>query len=303
MDDIVLISHKDLDGYCSGAIAYNELKCRHPKSEIITIEMDYDRQLPELSNKVKTVYMMDFSLDKEKFEYLIKKVGRKNIIWIDHHKSVIEKFPEYSDIYGYRTVEKCGALLTWEYFHPVVKNIVPPIVKYVDDWDRWQMKFGTDTINLYEYVSGLPTITDVKGRTWTYLLSRTEEDMEPLIKMGNELRERRYTELKKFVEDVGVPMYINFQDKQYRCLKVNTTYQSSTSVLGQMVYDELGYDIFWGYYDKMSDDGKHVRINKLRSVVVDVSQIASKKGGGGHKNAAGWHDVENVIVKDMTEFF
>lgn len=303
MDEIVVIHHSDLDGYCSGAIAYNELKCRYPKSEIITIEMDYDRPFPELSNNVKTIYMTDFSFEKEGFEQLIKKVGRKNLIWLDHHISVIEKFPEYSDIGGCRNIEKCGALLTWEYFHPIVKDIVPPIVKYVDDWDRWQMKYGVDTINMYEYVNGMSSITDVKSRTWTYLLSRTDDDMIPLIKMGNDLRERRNNELKKFVEDTGVPMYINWQDKNYRCLKINTTYQASTSILGHMVYNDMGYDIFWGYYDKMSHDGRHVRIHKLRSKVVDVSQIALTRGGGGHKNAAGWHDVENLIVKDMTEFF
>jgi oligoribonuclease NrnB/cAMP/cGMP phosphodiesterase (DHH superfamily) len=301
MDEIVIIHHADLDGFCSGAIAYRELKDKYPFSKISTIEMNYDRELPVLPNNIKQLFILDFSFKDEIFERVINCVGRHHVVWLDHHKSVIENLTKYNDLSGKRAIDKCGALLTWEYFHPVTFDIIPPIVKYVDDYDRWVMNYGNDTLCLYEYITGL-NIHDVQSKIWDFLLSRTDDEIKPLIKMGNELNERRHGELKELIKDVGIPIKIMWNGNEYSCLKINSTYLKSTSQLGCIVYDELGYDIFWCYYDKMTHDGKLNRTNKLRSVKVDVSKMVETRGGGGHKNAAGWYEIKDVI-KDTIEIF
>ena len=83
-----------------------------------------------------------------------------------------------------------------------------------------------------------------------------------------------------------------WEGKEYTCMKINSTYLFSISQIGHIIYDDLGYDIVWLYYDKANEDGDLIRVNNLRSVKVDVSKIAVKHGGGGHPNASGW--IENL---------
>jgi nanoRNase/pAp phosphatase (c-di-AMP/oligoRNAs hydrolase) len=60
--------------------------------------------------------------------------------------------------------------------------------------------------------------------------------------------------------------------------------------------------VAWLYYFKADENGNLIETNNLRSVVVDVSKIAKKHGGGGHPNASGWTttlatNVYNSVVK------
>lgn len=300
---ILIFSHDDNDGLCSAAVAYRELKDRYDE-DIICVEMEYGKHTPSYVDieKASKVYILDFSFDKQSFNNIINAVGRDNVIWIDHHITAIEKHPEYADLAGTRREGTSGCLLTWQYFHPAT-DIVPYVVKLVNDWDIWKMEFGEETMNFHEYTTNMPEISDVKGPFWDYLLSlnKCDPEMSAILYEGLKNRNMMFHKIRKMVHEIGYPIRIEFDGKEYSCFKVNSTFTDHTSICGDYINEEMGYDIAWITYRKRLNDSL-VRINQMRSKVVDVSKIAVTKGGGGHPNSSGWTDlieknIEGRIVR------
>jgi len=289
---IVICAHNDLDGRCAAAVAYRELKNRY--DEIICIETDYNLKQPTFTKDMDKVYILDYSLKRDKFNELIDIVGRENVVHIDHHKSVIEGLTEFSDLKGMRSIDYSGAMLTWLYFHPDAYNVIKPkksipcVVALVDDYDRWVMRYGDNTLHFYEYTQSID-LSDIKGNIWDYLLSLPDDEFKPLFKLGKDAKDIKYRELNQMIDEIGFPLPIMWEDKMYSCLMINSTHLRSASQLGHIIYKERNYDLAWIFYHKLDEvTGGILKINQLRSVKIDVSRIAVKYGGGGHKNAAGF---------------
>ena len=292
----VVIYHNDLDGRCSAAIAYRALK---EENEVVLIEMDYDKSLPKLPTSIDKIYVLDFSFRDNKFDDLIKLVGKENVIWLDHHESVIIGLPQYADLPGTRTEEWSGAMLTWKWFHK--DKYVPIVVSLVDDYDRWVMKFE-QTLNFYEWSLG-KGLEHITGKTWDELFDMNLFQLVDINTIGYDLRNRRYEELHEHIKKAGVPIRLIWNGKKYSCMKINSTFTNSTSQLGCIIYDELGYDVAWMHYTKIDDEGNLLQTNQLRSIKVDVSKIAVAKGGGGHINAAGYNEVIQYDAVNSYEVF
>ena len=296
MSKIVILHHKDLDGRCAAAVAYRELKTRYNKEDIETIETDYEMSFPEIPMDTKLLYLLDFSFKAHEFKILVDTIGRKNVIWIDHHISAYETLVDFKDLKGIRTEEWSGTMLTWQYFHPVTTDIVPYVVQLVDDYDRWIMKYGDDTLYFYEYTNSID-IKNIKGKDWDWLLTRTECELKPIIEVGKNIKDVKDTELKRIIKRLGIPVTIEWEGQRYSAMKINSSYLFSISQIGHMIYDEMGYDVAWLSYFKADDNGNLIETNNLRSVKVDVSKIAKKNGGGGHPNASGW---TTIVQKNFT---
>ena len=97
---LVIYHSADLDGCLSGVIAKYYIKARaNPDDIIITSGQDYGDMLNkqyegfELS-EFDTIYVIDFSDD-----WLFNSEHREKIMWIDHHKTAIDK--------GYKVNQYC----------------------------------------------------------------------------------------------------------------------------------------------------------------------------------------------------
>ena len=104
----------DLDGVCSGAI----VKLKYPECE--TIPVDYIDELEDVITTVKEdeeVFIVDFSFPLEMMKSLILKT--KNIVWIDHHISSIEKLREFEGLPGIRLDGVSGCELTYFYLNKI----------------------------------------------------------------------------------------------------------------------------------------------------------------------------------------
>jgi oligoribonuclease NrnB/cAMP/cGMP phosphodiesterase (DHH superfamily) len=283
----VIIYHKDNDGRCAAAVAYRALRIAQDL-DIMLFEMDYDKAFPQLPENIEKLYLLDFSFGKNTMKKFVDLVGFDKIVWLDHHISAINQLKEYEKLEGRRTEKWSGAMLTWKWFNPDEK--IPYVVELVDAYDRWQMKYGDDTLNFYEYSLGLD-LDDIAGKTWSELLWLNKDVLKIKIENGDELRKRRHEELRKLAKEIGVPMKIQWKGKEYTCLKINENNHINTSLLGEIIYNEMGYDIAHMWYVKKSPKtGKLIKVNHMRSVTVDVSRIAAKMGGGGHPNACGWNE-------------
>ena len=90
------VYHKDLDGIASAAIVSHFVKepCDY-------IEVGYSKEFPfDQIAKDELVYIVDFSI--EEWERLLEIT--KDVVWIDHHKSAIELYADYSYLDGIRSV-------------------------------------------------------------------------------------------------------------------------------------------------------------------------------------------------------
>lgn len=102
---IIVIYHKaDFDGLFSREIAK-----RHFAADADYIGWDYGDPLPVIPDGAK-VYMIDISVDGL--------MDLPNLVWIDHHKSAIEKFDPFgTKIPGYRIDGVAACRLAWQWFN------------------------------------------------------------------------------------------------------------------------------------------------------------------------------------------
>lgn len=101
----------------------------------------------------REIYILDFSFPKWVMEGLFSPA--KHVVLLDHHKTAFEMWEVpsgqrvWAETEGRHVklhMDKSGALLAWEYFHPGTE--VPMLVRMIDDRDRWQFKIpGSKELN------------------------------------------------------------------------------------------------------------------------------------------------------------
>lgn len=281
---ILCIHHNDSDGRLAGAIIKNKFN----KAKLVEVSYnDYKEKLKFiLKNKQKLynqIYILDFSMEEKEMQHLIKLY---DVIWCDHHKSAMKKLKNIwgnEKIKGLRSINKCGAKLTWEYFNgKKFKEL-----ELVDDYDRWIFKFGNKT----HYFAEINKHWTIKK--WMEVIRNIKNsDLNKNIIQGKKLYEIKVQRVKRIIE---TGKNIKFQNK--KTLIVNNTNITDTSLLGNMIC-ENGYKIAIIF-----SFNKNKIIFSLRSKNgIDVSKIAEKYGGGGHKNAAGFVLKIKQFKKFITEY-
>lgn len=134
--------HKaDLDGKCSAAI----VRRKYPDCELIGVDYP-DRPDFESIKKGEVVFAVDFSFDMIDMTILWKN-SNCQFIWIDHHKSAIEKATGGLEaIEGKREIGKAACELTWEYLFP--DEPMPEAVRLLGAYDTWRFDQKLDVIEL-----------------------------------------------------------------------------------------------------------------------------------------------------------
>ena len=275
--------HTDLDGLCSAAIVHFSNKydqkhiCYHP--------IDYKDDFP--FNEIKKdedVIIVDFSLQKHgDFEKLLKIT--KNVIWIDHHKSAIDKHKDIArQIKGLRSEKIPGCILAWHYF--CSGKSIPAIVEMIGSYDVWDFT-KYDKKDLCKIQTGIRLHEhSPRSYIWDYLFTDgateiiTNENHSRIMEILQDgeialkYRQNTYESLIK-----SFSFEADFEG--YRCICCNqgmTSSQLFDSVNGE--YDLMIPFVFDGFLFSVSlytENGS-----------IDVSEIAKKYGGGGHRNAAGF---------------
>jgi oligoribonuclease NrnB/cAMP/cGMP phosphodiesterase (DHH superfamily) len=264
-----------MDGVCSAAIVkkfYDDTKDVMPWFDEVCefIRIDYRDEFPfDKIVKDELIVIVDFSLQKEGEFYKLMGIT-DNIIWIDHHKTAIEKHQNLT-LSGVRRDGVAGCELTWEFFFPGIK--IPKVVELLADYDIWAFKFGEDTnklqtgIRLYD--------TNPESENWDKWLHSHYYPAEELEKgeIALKYRNRYYAGLIK-----GWSFMTAFEG--YRVIACNAGSVSS------QLFDSVTED-----YDLMMPfcwDGKQWTVSIYTKKDIDCSALAKKYGGGGHKSAAGF---------------
>lgn len=260
----------DMDGRCSGAIVRKFFKCEgeyigydYGEFPFDTIEMD------------EKVILVDCSCD---FNRLLEIT--KDITWIDHHKSAIEKYA-HLNIPGIQRIGTAACELCWEYFYP--ETFIPEVIILLGDYDVW--KFAHKNTMLLQL--GIRTYdTSIESEMWD----------EWLLAWYNPIKEiSRGKTIQTYQDNFnkGIIKALSFfcEWEGYKLVCVN---QGSTN---SQIFDsvEEDYDIMAPF----SFNGSEWRVSLYTKKDIDVSVLAVKYGGGGHAQAAGFRCKELPFRKDV----
>lgn len=265
---MICFHHNDADGRCAAAIVYKAYRfCRF-------VEMNYDKPVPfELIDLDEEIIIVDFSFKPDDMEKLVNITGE--IVWIDHHKTILDHPFNKPAIAGIREINYSGCYYTWQYFFPELP--VPWAVELISDYDTWTlalpdskaMRFG---LGLYPH--------GPKEHIWESLL--TGKWPEVNLAISQLIDDGRI--VLKFINQFGGEYIKSYgfeiaDFEGFRCI-AQGVYTFGSTFFGPLI-DE--YDICISF----EWTGQNWIVG-LYSVKTDVSTIAKKYGGGGHKGAAGF---------------
>ncbi len=207
----------------------------------------------------------DFSFEYSTMEMLDALVDG-TFVCIDHHASAQKELSGLD--YCIFDMSKSGAVLTWEYLFPDV--LVPKLLKYIQDRDIWTWKLP----NSHAVSAALQLIPI----THYDVFEEHMYDIDSLMLSGIVVLNYQELQVEKVMSRRKDMPTMVIGGHKVPC--INTT--ALISEIGNAIAGTAKFAAL--YFDTATE-----RVFSLRSVGdFDVSQIARKYGGGGHRNAAGF---------------
>lgn len=273
--DCVIYHSPCVDGFASAFCLwkYVQINCPERMDTITFIPANYNlSQPPNVTGK--NVLICDFSYKKEVILEMINK--SKNLLVIDHHKSAEKELSEIKDRYKIFDMNHSGAVLTWSYLFP--DQPVPQLLRYIEDRDIWTKRMPDgDAFVAWFYI--LPFQFDIYNE---YL-----DDIkliDAIANKGKSFQELNAINIKQS-SMLACPVFCKIAGQYYFVAYLNNT--GLKSDIGSEILNLWPYIDFSVVYS--FDDRSNITSFSLRSTDkhVDVSQLSTSIGGGGHRNASG----------------
>jgi len=259
----LILYHKNCeDGFGAAYAAWKKFR---DEAEYIAVN---PQTLPERFPTNREIYAMDISYDRKVQEKLRKK--NKSLVILDHHISRKEdtlSFPE-----NVFKNNHSGSVLAWEYFHPRKK--IPKLLLHIEDVDLWNWRMpGTQ-----EVTSSLGLL-DFDFRQWDRFARKLESPSgrKKILEEGKIISRYERKMMERLAEK-ALPGYFG----KNKVLVVNTPVLVSD--IGNLLLqkNKVHVIVLW------SQRGDGIRVSLRSDGKVDVSKIAARHGGGGHKKASGF---------------
>lgn len=213
----------------------------------------------------RDVLIVDFSYPRPAL--LEMEAAAASIRVLDHHKTAQDALRMLD--FCVFDMERSGAGLAWDHLHPEERR--PWLVDYVEDHDLWRFKLpASKAVN--SYVGAVP-----RGdmAIWDNLANRNVGEVALMgaaveMKVDSYVADMcRQARLLTVVGHIDIPV-------------VNAPYINTSELVGKLA-ESAPFAVGW--YQR--SDGKYAYSLRSRGEF-DVSALAKKFGGGGHKNAAGF---------------
>ncbi len=283
------------DGFASALVA------RRKWPDIQLFPTNYGQPMPAVDLDGMNLLIVDFSY---KPDVLLELAGKaSSIVILDHHKTALEDLAQFAvelcsgarfvvdDVEAmlrdYRELghppiiaefdmDRSGAGMTWDFCFPDKQR--PRLIDHIEDRDLWRLELP-ETRRLSLFLRSLPYDFDM----WNGELEafEFETDRNKILQQADGIErfyDRKIDEmvptavLKKIGEWDGVPVahapYAFASDLAHELLK-----KHPEAPFAAVVVDAYGGRT----YSLRSEDDRE-----------DVSAVARKFGGGGHRNAAGF---------------
>ena len=266
MKDIVVIYHGEcIDGFGG---AWSAWKKFGETAGYIGVSHGED---PPEGLAGKEIYFIDFVYPRIVMESL--KQNNKKITIIDHHKTAMDTI-ELADSKSF-DIDHSGAVLAWRYFHP--DKEMPSILKYIEDRDmwRWEISGSKEVLAYFD-------LFDLNFDVWDDIVGRfdNDESVRKEFHKNGELLLRQWNSLCDKIIDEDA-MLVEFEGYQTFAVNAPSIFSSD---LGNLLSKKLPPIAILWHQNKDGSFGTSLRSDGS----VDVSEIAKKYGGGGHKAAAGF---------------
>ena len=333
----VIIHHTDCDGLCGAKICEQGIKAINPTiKDVVFIPVAYYTKLyiKDEHKKKDTVFIIvDYSLKFDELDELLQGIDPSQIIWLDHHVSVIEEYsrhPMNNYLKGLRVPHGvCGAELAYTYFFlngyqreygidefyaddkkiettdPKSLNLffsmIPKGLKYVGDWDVWRWVEDPDEygrkLNAGFYMLA-PSLSD-DSDFWKVFYDKTMDGSDALkaILLNGEI-------------------IVKYPDRQDKGLCRRFAFPAHLDGYGDFEIVALNSAVHNSHVFKSIEDLYEIgliyhftgqcfvfsiyRLAKNPEKEIDVSKIASVFGGGGHHDVAGFElkNTRSLLPRD-----
>lgn len=262
----------------------------------------YNNPPPDVSDR--DVFLVDFSYKRKVIKDMIELGGARSITVIDHHVSAMQDLRDLDSYFEEEAkiaqmelngtsleewenpltlifdMNRSGATMAWDYWKNYFEKAGmqrPLLLGHIEDRDLWRFKLPMTreiqaAVFSYEY----------SFENWDKLMSMDSVELLKLGVAGEAIERKHHKDIKELVTVCKRQMEI----AGYIVPVASLPYIFSSDAAHLMAKEWINGELFAACY---WDTSTH-RVFSLRSTTngMDVSVIATKFGGGGHKNAAGF---------------
>jgi len=271
MSKPLIVFHKNCpDGFTAAWVASRHLHQAELRPMDYTDEPPSDDEVRD-----REVYVLDFSFKREVCQRLFRVAAIFKVL--DHHKTAEAELRGLP--YAIFDMERSGAGLAWDFFSDQTRLW---LVNYVEDRDLWRFRLPHS-----KEVNAGVACTPMTLGAWTEL---NERGLGAAKELGRgalafeAMCAKKAAETARWVHFEGY--YVPFVCVQY----------TLASVTAGLLAEEAPFAVGW--FQK-SDGTFQYSLRSRGEGGADVSEIAKKYGGGGHRNAAGF-TLPQLLTRDSS---
>lgn len=234
----------------------------------------YGEPAPDVAGK--NVVILDFSYDNATTKKLIKSAN--SLIVIDHHKSAMIELHDVSCTHF--DMNHSGAMLAWKFFHP--GKDAPRMIKFIEDRDlwKWEIPYSKEFSAAFDMVPF--TFED-------FDLFLDDSAVDNAQMRGSYILAYSKTVISKIAKRA-----VSRKMGNKEVLAVNSPHWMSE--IGSVLSTKCDFAVIWCY----DHDTRQVKVSlRAHHDDADVSEVAKRFGGGGHRKAAGFALPPDVSIETI----
>lgn len=243
----------------------------------------YQEPPPDVTGR--NVILVDFSYKRQVIQEMATVAN--SILILDHHKSAMEdlKALGLENVYKIFDMERSGAMITWDWYFGSTGTPMPLLLPIIQDRDLWRFALP-GTREIHACVFSFP----YEFLVWDVLMTQDADGLARFALNGSAIERKHFKDIRELLAVVTRRMTIGGYDVPV----ANLPYTMSSDAGHIMGKGERFAACYW--------DTPKGRVFSLRSAEdgVDVSEVAVKYGGGGHRHAAGFtvsHDDDETWLQ------
>jgi len=270
--DCVVYHYPCSDGAGAALSAWTKLG-NHASYERLCYETPFNED--NLRNK--NVILIDCSLKPQQLQK-VRSIARKVAI-LDHHDSAMKTLSGEPGCFFY--MGNSGAMLAWHYFHGL-DTMPPMLIQLIEDRDlwRWSQREQSEPL-FYGLIDRHP---DIDFKQYEQYLDPA--NLQAIIEHGKSLMAANNqwcaeTALQAEIKDFSVPG----SAKSYRIICQELETYRLVSELAEYLYTRNQVDFVMFWYPLA--ENKYKLSFRTGRDDINLGEIATSLGGGGHPKAAG----------------
>lgn len=284
-----------VDGFTAAWVICRELERLNVPCDLISMRYGIEEDEQLLLDTLCTVsyselYIVDYSFEIDALKFLGSRFPALTITVLDHHKTAFEMYNPTEPVTPTSTFKhklehtnatvildnsESGASLCYRHVNGYGSPL-PPLVAYVKDYDLWKFTLGEPTKWINKYIRTFDMELDV----WDLIHDKLQDSYwgSKVLTIGKNLQAEHDNEVNK----------ITLQAKTCTIAGEKGLYVMCPPEFSSDVGNELARKTgTYGAAFRRKEDGTEIWSLRSRGDY-DVSALAQKHGGGGHKNAAGF---------------